>query len=108
MEEVEAAKETYEETLIKKYGPYNYYNKYDENYELNKDFTVFKHDYRSFLTEEELKTADLSDLTKLELPKMIDLEKAEKLFVPTREELVEKAAKEEEQKRVRESEIRGY
>eukprot|EP00826_Nyctotherus_ovalis_P039134 TRINITY_DN3735_c0_g2_i2.p1 TRINITY_DN3735_c0_g2~~TRINITY_DN3735_c0_g2_i2.p1 ORF type:complete len:513 (-),score=168.28 TRINITY_DN3735_c0_g2_i2:1403-2941(-) len=108
MEETEAAKETYDERLIKKYGPFNYYNKYDENYELNKDFTVLKHDYRSFLTEEELKTADLSDLKNLELPKMIDLEKAEKLFVPTREELVEKAQKEEELKRMRESEIRGF
>jgi hypothetical protein len=67
LKEVENNEESYEEMLMKKYGPFNYYDNYEENYELNKEISVLKHDYRSFLTKEELKTADLSDLKEISI-----------------------------------------
>ena len=44
----------------------------------------------------------------LEFHKMLDLEKAEKMVVPTREELISKEKKEKERKRMMEAEIREY
>ena len=65
LKEAEESEESYEEMLMKKYGPFNYYDNYEENYELNNEYSILKHDYKSFLTKEELKTADLSVLKEI-------------------------------------------
>ena len=68
MEEAKNDKETKLEKLIKQYGPLKNFNNFEEkNNELNKEYTVYRHDYRMFLTEEELKDRDLSDLPELSI-----------------------------------------
>jgi len=67
IEQAKNDKESYKDKLIKKFGPLALFDNYDEKYKINTEYTVYKHDYKKFLTKDELKDYDFSDLPEISI-----------------------------------------
>ena len=65
LQAAEKSPKSREQQLLDKYGVPQVYNDFDGKHELDRSATIYRYDYRHFLTETELASGDFSDLTPL-------------------------------------------